>query len=59
MIYSFHPEAQSEFRQATLYYFEKSPSLASAFYSEIESTIEKIDRLHFYTVKLMKTSVVA
>lgn len=42
MTYSFHPEAQAEFRQATLYYFEKSPSLASAFYSEIESTIEKI-----------------
>lgn len=40
MTYSFHPEAQFEFRQATLYYFEKSPSLASAFYSEVESAIE-------------------
>ena len=42
MTYSFHPAAQAEFRHATLYYFEKSPSLASAFYSEIESTIERI-----------------
>lgn len=42
MIFSFHPAAQAEFRKATLYYFEKSPSLASAFYSEIESAIEGI-----------------
>ncbi len=42
MIYSFHPEAQAEFRKATLYYSEKSPSLASAFFSEIESTIKRI-----------------
>ena len=42
MTYSFHPAAQAEFRQATLYYFEKSPSLASAFYSEVASAIEGI-----------------
>lgn len=42
MTYSFHPEARAEFEQAALYYFEKSPSLASAFYTEVESAIEGI-----------------
>ena len=42
MTYSFHPAAQAEYRQATLYYSEKSPLLASAFYREIESAIEQI-----------------
>jgi plasmid stabilization system protein ParE len=42
MTYSFHPEARSEFKEATLYYLEKSPSLASAFYAEVSSAIEKI-----------------
>ena len=42
MTYSFHPEARAEFKEATIYYFEKSPSLAAAFYSEVESAIEKI-----------------
>jgi plasmid stabilization system protein ParE len=42
MIYSFHPAAQAEFAQATLYYFEKSPSLASVFYTEVECVIEGI-----------------
>ena len=27
MRYSFHPEARAEFKEATLYYSEKSPSL--------------------------------
>jgi len=36
MTYSFHPEARAEFKEATLYYSEKSPSLAAAFYAEIE-----------------------
>ena len=42
MSYSFHPAARSEFEQAALYYFEKSPSLASAFYTEVECGIEGI-----------------
>lgn len=42
MTFSFHPEARAEFKEATIYYSEKSPSLASAFYTEVESAIEKI-----------------
>lgn len=42
MTYSFHPSARVEFEQATLYYFEKSPLLASAFYAEVEYAIEGI-----------------
>ena len=42
MKFSFHPEARSEFNEATVYYSEKSPSLASAFYTEIEDAIGKI-----------------
>lgn len=52
MTYSFHPSAQAEFRQATLYYFEKSPSLASAFYSEIELAIEGIVKNPFLYRKI-------
>jgi len=32
----------AEFEQAVLYYFEKSPSLAAAFYAEVECGIEGI-----------------
>ncbi len=42
MTYSFHPEALAEFKEATIYYSEKSPSLASAFFTEVENAIEKI-----------------
>ncbi|MFZ1983319.1 MAG: type II toxin-antitoxin system RelE/ParE family toxin [Desulfatitalea sp.] len=42
MTYSFHPAARAEFEQAALYYFEKNPSLASAFYAEVECGIEGI-----------------
>ena len=42
MTYSFHPEARAEFKEATLYYSEKSPSLGLAFYSEVESAIQGI-----------------
>ena len=42
MTYSFHPEARAEFKEATLYYSEKSPTLAAAFYAEIEYAIEGI-----------------
>ena len=42
MRYSFHPEARAEFKEATIYYSEKSPSLGVAFYSEVENAIEKI-----------------
>ncbi len=42
MKYSFHPEARVEFKEATLYYSEKSRSLGAAFYSEVEYAIEKI-----------------
>jgi len=42
MTYSFHPEARIEFSEATIYYSEKSPSLATAFYTEVENAIEKI-----------------
>ena len=42
MTYSFHPEARVEFKEATLYYSEKSRSLGSAFYSEVEYAIERI-----------------
>lgn len=42
MTFSFHPEARAEFKEATIYYSEKSPSLASAFYTEVENAIEKI-----------------
>jgi toxin ParE1/3/4 len=42
MTYSFHPAARAEFEQATLYYFEKSPLLAAAFYAEVEYGIEGI-----------------
>ena len=42
MTFSFHPEALAEFKDATNYYSEKSPSLASAFYAEVENAIEKI-----------------
>lgn len=49
--YSFHPEAHAEFKDATIYYYEKSPSLASAFYAEVENAIQKIvekpDLYHF------------
>ena len=42
MTFSFHPAARAEFEQATLYYFEKSLSLASAFYNEVACAIEGI-----------------
>ena len=42
MTYSFHPEARAEFKEATLYYSEKSRTLAAAFYAEIEYAIEGI-----------------
>lgn len=42
MTYSFHPEARAEFKEATIYYSEKNPSMASAFYTEVENAIEKI-----------------
>jgi len=42
MTYSFHPEACVEFKEATLYYSEKSRSLGAAFYSEVEYAIERI-----------------
>lgn len=42
MTYLFHPEAYVEFKEATIYYSEKSPSLASAFYAEVENGIERI-----------------
>jgi toxin ParE1/3/4 len=42
MTYSFHPEADVEFKEAILYYSEKSRSLGLAFYSEIEYAIERI-----------------
>ncbi|GAB6274755.1 MAG: hypothetical protein STSR0004_16200 [Peptococcaceae bacterium] len=42
MTYSFHPEAHVEFKEATLHYSEKSRSLGSAFYSEVEYAIERI-----------------
>ena len=42
MTYSFHPEALVEFKEATLYYSEKSRLLGSAFYSEMEYAIERI-----------------
>ena len=42
MTYSFHPEARIEFREATIYYADKSPSLAKAFYTEVENAIDKI-----------------
>ncbi len=49
--YSFHPEAHAEFKDAAIYYYEKSPSLASAFYAEVENAtqkiIEKPDLYHF------------
>ncbi len=51
MTYSFHPEAHAEFEQATLYYSEKSSSLASAFYAEVEYAIEGIvENPHLYCV---------
>ncbi len=42
MKFSFHPEARGEFNEAAIYYSDKSPSLASAFLTEIENAIEKI-----------------
>jgi hypothetical protein len=42
MTYSFHPEARAEFKEATLYYSEKSYSLGLAFYTEVEYAIERI-----------------
>ena len=42
MTYSFHPDARVEFKEATLYYSEKSRLLGSAFYSEEEYAIERI-----------------
>lgn len=42
MIYSFHPDALAEFKEATIYYSEKSPLLATAFYTEVENAIEKV-----------------
>ena len=42
MTYSFHPEARAEFRRAARHYYEKSPSLGAAFYSEIERAIPGI-----------------
>ena len=46
MTYSFHPEAHVEFKEATLHYSEKSRSLGSAFYSEVEYAIERIILLY-------------
>jgi plasmid stabilization system protein ParE len=42
MTYSFHPEVYVEFKEATLHYSEKSRSLGSEFYSEVEYAIERI-----------------
>jgi plasmid stabilization system protein ParE len=42
MRYSFHPDARVDFREATKYYVEKSPSLGAAFYSEVEEAIQRI-----------------
>ncbi|MEA3415567.1 MAG: type II toxin-antitoxin system RelE/ParE family toxin [Thermodesulfobacteriota bacterium] len=42
MTYSFHAEARAEFKEATLYYSEKSYSLGLAFYTEVEYAIERI-----------------
>lgn len=50
--FSFHPEAQSEFKDATIYHYKKSPSLALAFYTEVENAIQKLvekpDLYHLY-----------
>ena len=40
--YSFHPEADAEFEEASLFYESRMPGLGKAFAAEIESTISLI-----------------
>ena len=42
MKYFFHPEALHEYSEAAQYYFEISPSLASAFITQVENGINQI-----------------
>lgn len=42
MKFTFHPEALNEFYQAVLYYSEKSIQLGTAFYQEVNDSIQKI-----------------
>lgn len=42
MNYHFHPEALHEYAEATQYYTEISPSIASAFVAQIEKGINQI-----------------
>jgi hypothetical protein len=43
----------AEFKDAAIYYYEKSPSLASVFYTEVENVIEKIvDKPDLYPITL-------
>ena len=52
MTYSFHPEARSEFKEATLYYSEKSPSLGLAFYAEVGSAIQGVGENPKFNLRL-------
>lgn len=40
--YSFHPEADAEFEEASLFYESRMPGLGRAFAAEIESTISLV-----------------
>lgn len=42
MNYEFHPEALSEFEDATRYYAEKQPGLEDRFIASVEAAIQKI-----------------
>lgn len=40
--YSFHPEADAEFEEASLFYESRMPGLGKTFAAEIESTVSLI-----------------
>lgn len=42
MKWDFHPEALQEYREATLYYAERDPSLALRFVEAVEDAIRRI-----------------
>ena len=42
MNYEFHPEALQEYQEASLYYAERDPQLASRFIQSVEAAIGRI-----------------
>jgi plasmid stabilization system protein ParE len=42
MRYRFHPEALEDYQEATLYFTERDPALASRFVEAVEDAIRRI-----------------